>query len=174
MVPRVATVAVRRPSADILDPQIKSLNYLNLVMAKLEAKAAGADEALLLDVDGHVCEAPGYNVFAAREGVLITPERDILAGITRQTTLALAAELGVVCKIGRVTLYDLYSADEIMFTSTAGGMLPVVELDGRTIGDGRPGSLFRTLKTAYYDLLAGDRFGTPVYGDRQPAVEQAS
>ena len=151
---RVKTVAVRRPSGHVLDPQIKSLNYLNLVLAKIEAKAAGADQALMLDVSGRVCEAPGFNVFVVNSSVLRTPSRDILRGITREVVMGFAPQLGYSAQQCDLELYDAYTADEIFLTSTAGGLIPVVELDGRRIGDGKPGPTYRALVGAYRDALS--------------------
>jgi len=150
---RVKTVAVRRPSGHVLDPQIKSLNYLNLVLAKIEAKAAGADQALMLDVSGRVCEAPGFNVFVVNSNALRTPARDILRGITREAVMGFAPQLGYSAQQCDLELYDAYTADEIFLTSTAGGLIPVVELDGRRIGDGKPGPIYRKLAGAYRDAL---------------------
>jgi branched-chain amino acid aminotransferase len=161
---RAKTAALRRPSGQILDPQIKSLNYLNLVLAKIEAKAAGAHEAIMLDLQGRVCEAPGYNVFVVREdGVLRTPVHDILAGITRATVIELAAEAGLQVEAADLELYDAYTARELFLSSTAGGLVPIVELDGRRIGDGVPGPTWHRLAGAYEALLASDRYGTPVF-----------
>jgi branched-chain amino acid aminotransferase len=150
---RVKTVAVRRPSGDVLDPQIKSLNYLNLVLAKIEAKAAGADQALMLDVSGRVCEAPGFNVFVVNSNALRTPARDILRGITREAVIGFAPQMGYSAVQCDLELYDAYTADEIFLTSTAGGLIPVVELDGRRIGDGKPGPIYRKLAETYRDAL---------------------
>jgi len=150
---RVKTVAVRRPSGHVLDPQIKSLNYLNLVLAKIEAKAAGADQALMLDVSGRVCEAPGFNVFVVNSNVLRTPARDILRGITREAVMGFATQLGYSAQQCDLELYDAHTADEIFLTSTAGGLIPVVELDGRRIGRGEPGPIYRKLAGAYRDAL---------------------
>ncbi|GLI03865.1 branched-chain-amino-acid transaminase [Phytohabitans aurantiacus] len=159
---RVKTAATRRPPAQVLDPHIKSLNYLNLVLAKLEARAAGADEALLLDIHGHVCEAPGYNVFAVRDGRIRTPWQDILEGITRNTVMSLARDAGIEVLAETIELYDLYTANEVFFCSTAGGLLPVVEIDGRRIGDGHPGRVFSQLRDGYQRLLATGDNGTRV------------
>jgi branched-chain amino acid aminotransferase len=150
---RVKTVAVRRPSGHVLDPQIKSLNYLNLVLAKIEAKAAGADQALMLDVGGRVCEAPGFNVFVVNSTALRTPSRDILRGITREAVMRFAPQLGYSAQQCDLELYDAYTADEIFLTSTAGGLIPVVELDGRRIGRGEPGPIYRKLAETYRDAL---------------------
>jgi branched-chain amino acid aminotransferase len=150
---RVKTVAIRRPPGQVLDPQIKSLNYLNLVMAKVEAKAAGADQALMLDLQGRVCEAPGFNVFIVKGDHLRTPAHDILRGITRETVMELAPGRGYRAQECDLELYDAYTADEMFLTSTAGGLVPVVELDGRRIGGGQPGRAYRALLGAYREAL---------------------
>lgn len=161
---RAKTTAIRRPSGDVLDPQIKSLNYLNLVMAKLEAKAAGAHEAIMLDGRGRICEAPGYNVFVVRDdGVLRTPIHDILNGITRQTVFELAIEAGMRVEEAGLELYDAYTSRELFLTSTAGGLIPIVELDGRRLGKGVPGPVWQRLSADYQRLIASDRYGTPVF-----------
>jgi len=160
---RLKTVAVRRPSGEVLDPQIKSLNYLNLVLAKLEAKAAGADEALLLDTRGRLCEVTGCNLFAVHGGRLMTPKHDILFGITRATVIELASDAGLAAEERDMELYQAYTADELFICSTAGGLLPVAELDGRPIGPGKPGPVFQQLYDAYQALIASDRHGTEVY-----------
>ncbi len=135
----VNRAAIRRPPGQVLDPHIKSLNYLNLVMAKLEAKAAGADEALLLDINGRLCEAPGYNVFVLHGRTLRTPAHDILEGITRATVIDLARAKGLDVQVGDLELYDAHTSDELMLCSTAGGIVPAVEVDGRCVGTGEPG-----------------------------------
>lgn len=160
---RVKTVAIRRPPAQVLDPHIKSLNYLNLVLAKLEAQAACADEALLLDIRGNVCEAPGYNVFAVDNGRLRTPWQDILEGVTRETVMEIAREAGHVVEEATIELYDIYTADEVFFCSTAGGILPVIEVDGRVIGSGKPGPIFTLVRETYETLLHEGADGTLVY-----------
>jgi branched-chain amino acid aminotransferase len=159
---RLKTVAVRRPPGQVLDPQIKSINYLNLVLAKLEAKAAGADEALLLDIHGRICEATGCNVFVVHGDKLRTPRHDILFGITRESVIELARERGLAVEEAELELYDAYTADELIICGTAGGLLPVVAVDGRKISSGRPGPVFKALHAAYQDLIASDRYGTPV------------
>lgn len=164
---RVKTVSVRRPPAQVLDPHVKSLNYLNLVLAKIEADAAQADEALLLDIHGHVCEAPGYNVFTVAGNRIRTPWQDILEGVTRNTVMDLAAAEGLDVRAETLELYDVYTADEVFFCSTAGGLLPVIEVDGRLIGQGRPGPVFARMRDAYLRLLEEGRSGTPVPAEAQ-------
>lgn len=161
---RVKTVAIRRPPGQVLDAHVKSLNYLNLVMARIEARAAGADQALMLDVHGRVCEAPGFNVFVVTDGVLRTPRHDVLRGVTRDTVLRLAAESSRQVDETDLELYDAYTADEVFLTSTAGGLVPVVEVDGRRIGGGEPGPVLSTLQDAYLEALSSERWSTPIAG----------
>lgn len=153
------TSAIRRVPTQCLDPKIKSLNYLNLIQAKLEAQASAMDEALMLDVSGNVCEAPGYNIFFVKGSILCTPGRDILEGITRQTVIDFARARSIRVRIGDFSLYDIYTSDEVFLTSTAGGMVPVKTVDGRTIGDGTPGSMFRTFAEDYGARLRNATFG---------------
>jgi branched-chain amino acid aminotransferase len=159
---RLKTAALRRPPGQVLDPQIKSINYLNLVLAKLEAKAAGADEALLLDMNGRVCEAAGWNVFLVSGNRIRTPRHDVLHGITRETVMDLCPAHGLSVEIAELELYDAYTADEAFLASTAGGLLPIAAIDGRPIGNGRPGPKFRVLRSAYEELIGSGQYGTPV------------
>jgi len=156
------TVAIRRTPNQCLDARIKSLNYLNLILAKMEAKAASADEALMLDINGHICEAPGYNVFLVRDQTLFTPKTDILEGITRESVFRIAQDKRHVASATDLSLYDAYAADEVFLTSTAGGLVPVARLDGRPIGDGAPGPLFREFADAYVDMLDSPAWGVPL------------
>lgn len=158
------TVAIRRTPNQCLDARIKNLNYLNLILAKMEAKSGGADEALMLDIQGNVCEAPGYNVFVVRDGALFTPKSDILEGVTRDSVFNIARDRGLKCHIADLALYDVYTADEMFLTSTAGGLVPVCKVDGRTIGSGVPGDTFRTFSTAYTDMLGSANWGLPLAG----------
>jgi branched-chain amino acid aminotransferase len=156
--------SIQRVGHSALDPRVKNLNYLNLVLAKFEAINANADEALLLDEEGFVCEAPGYNMFVVRDGVVLTPERGVLEGITRETVLELCVDLGIPTVIKSVAPFDLFVADEIFLSSTAAGLVPVTRVDGALIADGRPGSIFRRLDAAYDELQRSGRHGTPVGG----------
>jgi len=159
---RLKTAAIRRPPGHVLDAHVKSLNYLNLVMAKLEAKAAGADEALLLDVHGRVCEAPGYNVFVLHGRQLKTPRRDILEGITRSTVMDIARQRGLEVEACDLELYHAYTSDELMLCSTAGGILSAVEIDGRRIASGVPGPVFQQIDQDYKTLLASGERSTQI------------
>lgn len=149
--------SMRRIPNECISTKIKSCNYLNHVLMRLEANEAGADDAIELDMEGYVCEAPGYNVFVVKNGVLGTPCDNILVGITRETVIELAQAGGIPVKIGRVQTFDLYNADEVFLSSTAGGIVPVVRIDGRTIGTGKPGAMTKKIRHEYQNLLeSGD------------------
>ena len=149
----LVTSSWRRPPSDVLDPRVKSLNYLNNVLAKLEARRAGADEALLLNAAGRVAEAAVANVFAWRDDVLATPPGadGALEGITRRTVLELAGQLGIAAHERPLTRFDLYAADEVFLTGSGAGIVPVRSLDRRAIGAGRPGPVWSKLRNAYLD-----------------------
>jgi len=146
-----------------LDPKIKSLSRLHFDLATLQGKAAGMDVALMLDLDGHVTEGPGFNVFVVKGGELFSPPDGILMGITRQTVFELAAENQIPAREAQLTTYDLYAADEVFLTSTAGGIMPLVEIDGRPIGDGKPGPVSQRIHDLYWALRESDRDGTPIF-----------
>jgi len=134
---------------------VKSNNYLNNIMGKMEAKASGVDVGIMLDLQGCVAEGCGENIFAARAGGLLTPPpQHTLNGLTRQALLAIAAREGIPAAERAMTMYDLYTADEVFVTATMTGIAFVTEIDGRAIGDGRPGPvgtrLQRSLR-AYLD-----------------------
>lgn len=154
--------SVRRVRHEALDPRIKSLNYLNLILAKIEAIKGGFDEALLPDEDGLVCEGPGYNLFIVSSNVVVTPEQSILEGITRETILEICGELGIPCRLRGIASYDLYTADEVFLTSTAAGLVPVTRVDGRLIGSGKPGPIIQRLRNAYDEMLRSGRHGTRI------------
>lgn len=146
-------------------------NYINSILALHEALDSGCDEALLLDMQGFVAEGSGENLFIAHDGVLYTPElTSCLNGITRNTILALAAELGIAVQEKRITRDEVYICDEAFFTGTAAEVLPIRELDGRRIGSGERGPLTERLQSVYFDQVRGKRNShphwlTPVRGD---------
>lgn len=149
------TSSIRRPAPDVLDPKIHHANLLPSILAKIEANAAGADDALMLDQRGFVAETNATNVFCVTAGVLGTPAAAACPeGITRSAVLELAAAAGIECAVGDYSLTDLYNADEVFVTGTMGGIAPVVAIDGRTIGDGRPGPLTGKLTGLLADLTA--------------------
>ncbi|MDI3299259.1 MAG: branched-chain-amino-acid transaminase [Bacillota bacterium] len=156
------TAATRRTAVDALDARVKSLNYLNSIMAKIEANLAGAEEILMLNREGYVCEGTGDNVFIVRGGAVLTPPAylGILEGITRATVLDLAREMGIEAREAVFTRYDVYTADECFLTGTAAEVVPVTTVDGRPVGDGRPGPVTRRLREAYFEYARshGTRF----------------
>jgi branched-chain amino acid aminotransferase len=154
--------ALRRVPTQAIEPRIKSLNFLNLVLARIEARAAGADNGLCLDMNGHVCEGAGFNIFAAQSGRLMTPSGGVLRGITRGAVLEIAATAGIATEEGRLELYDLYTADEVFMSSTAGGIMPVTQVDGRRIGDGAPGPIYAEVAQGYVRMLESPEHGTPI------------
>jgi branched-chain amino acid aminotransferase len=156
------TSSWRRPPPDVLDPRVKSLNYLNNAMAKLEAKRRGADEALLLNAAGAVAEASVANVFALREGVLATPPASdgALEGVTRGSVLELAAQAGLDTAERTLGRIDLLGAEEVFLTGTGARIVPVRSLDGELIGKGEPGPVTRRLTAAFVALATST--GTPI------------
>jgi len=157
----LATVSLRRPDPDVLDPRVKSLNYLNNVMAKLAARRSGADEALLLNRRGLVAETSGANVFAVRDAVLATPPvtDGALEGITRARVLRLAAELAIEAREQSLSRYDLLTADEVFLTGSGAGIVPAHSLDNQPLsrGDVAQRLLERTRRYALEQ-------GTPIPG----------
>ncbi len=137
--------------------------YTNSVLAKREAKAAGYDEAILLDVNGYVSEGSGENIFAVRKGVLHTPDLScsILEGITRDTILTLAREMGIQVVEGRLTRDQIWLADEVFFTGTAAEVTPVREIDNRTVGDGTVGPVTKKLQARFFDIVRGSDASHP-------------
>ncbi len=162
---RATIVSTRALPAQCLDPKIKSLSRQHFDLAVLQGKAAGADVALILDLDGHVTEGPGFNLFVVRGGQLFSPPEGILMGITRQTVFELAAEHGIPAREAELTAYDVYAADETFATSTAGGIMPLVEVDGHVIGDGKPGPVSQRVHELYWALRESGRHGTPIVPD---------
>jgi branched-chain amino acid aminotransferase len=158
------TSSLRRPGPDVLDPRVKSLNYLNNVLAKLEARSRGADEALLLNSAGLVAEAAVANVFAVRRGELLTPPGTdgALEGITRASVLELAAQLGVPAEERTLGRYDLLAADEVFLTGSGAKLVPVASLDGARIGRGGAGPLTQKLMAAFDRFARDPENGTPV------------
>ena len=159
----IVTVSVRRNYPEAINPRIKSLNYLNNILAKIEAKQAGAVEALMLNNDGYVVECSGDNVFWVKNEIIVTPPAHIgiLEGVTRNSVIELAREAGFQVEERVFTRHDLYIADECFLTGTAAEVIPVVKLDQRVIGDGKPGKVTQKLIAAFRHLA--NNFGTPIY-----------
>lgn len=158
----IITCATRRPAPAALMPQVKSLNYLNNVMAKVEAIQAGAMEAVMLNEQGYVSECTGDNIFLLKDGTLLTPPvaDGALDGVTRRVILELADKLGIPWKEQTMTRYDIFIADECFLTGTAAEVIPVIELDRRPIGDGKPGPWTGKLIEAFRALA--NSTGTPI------------
>ena len=159
----LATVSLRRPPADVLDPRVKSLNYLNSVLARREARQRGADEALILNLAGQVAEASVANVFVVLGGALSTPPPSdgALEGITRRSVLELAARLGIPAAERSVGRADFFAADEAFLTGTGARIAAVRSLDGAAIGDGAPGPVVRRIDAAFSELVNEPSMGTP-------------
>ncbi len=150
----VITVATRRNIPDALEPQIKSLNYLNNILVKLEANRAGVLEAIMLNNNGYVAEGSGDNIFIIRRGQLITPPTYVgaLEGITRRVVLELAKEQGIPVKEEPFTRHELYTAEECFLTGTAAEVIPVVNVDERVVGTGTPGTVTRQIIAGFRNL----------------------
>jgi branched-chain amino acid aminotransferase len=147
---RLVTASVRRPGPDVLDPKIHHNNLLNSILAKIEANAAGVDDALMLDGRGFVAETNATNLFAVTDGVLVTPTSAACPeGITRGTVLELAAGIGVPVEVRDVSPAEFHAADEVFCTGTMGELAGVTEIDGRRIGNGEVGELTRKLADLY-------------------------
>jgi branched-chain amino acid aminotransferase len=159
----MATCATRRPSHDILSPQVKSLNYLNNVMAKVEAIQAGAEEGLMLNDMGLVAECTGDNLFIVRDGVISTPPltAGALDGITRGVAFEIAKDIGVPIRERDLSRHDIYTADECFLTGTAAEVIAAVKLDQRSIGNGKPGPVTQRIIARFRELT--QTTGTPVY-----------
>ncbi|MCF6149051.1 MAG: branched-chain-amino-acid transaminase [Candidatus Kuenenia sp.] len=150
----IVTVTTIRNHYSSLDPKIKSLNYLNNIMAKIESLQSKAGEALMLNKDGFVAECSGDNIFILKNNTLLTPPESagILIGITRNCVMKLAKDMRISVKEELMTRYDLYLADECFLTGTAAEIIPVVKIDGRTIGTGKPGKITLELLEHYRKL----------------------
>lgn len=159
----IITAAQRRNKATIVDPQIKSLNYLNNIMAKMEANRAGVPEALMLNHDGIVAECTGDNIFIIKDGVIYTPpiHVGILDGITRSSVMVLAKALGYEVVEKEFTLFNVYCADECFLTGTAAEAIPVTSVDERIIGEGVAGPITLALLEAF--KAYANENGTDIY-----------
>ncbi|MBT8507411.1 branched-chain amino acid aminotransferase [Methanomicrobiaceae archaeon CYW5] len=147
---RAITCSVRRNPAEALPPNVKSLNYLNNIMAKIEANYKGGDEAIFFDTNGYIAEGSGDNIYIVKNGTIITPPTlNNLRGITRMVLLEIAEEMGITTVEHNIGYYDLYTADEVLVSGSAAEVAPVVLIDGRSIGTGKPGPIFKQLSVAF-------------------------
>jgi branched-chain amino acid aminotransferase len=158
----IVTCATRRSNPAALNPAVKSLNYLNNVMARIEANLAGADEALMLNDAGNVAECTADNVFIVKRGQIFTPPvaAGALRGITRSVVFEIAAELGVKVRETDITRHDVFVADECFLTGTAAEIVPVVKADGRSIGSGKPGPITARIVARFRQVTR--ETGTPI------------
>ena len=149
----IVTAGTMRMPPAALNPRVKSLNYLNSIMAKIEAMRAGCEEALMLNHKGEVAECTGDNIFVIKDGVLMTPpiSAGILQGVTRDVVLELAAKMEIPVKEIAFTRHDVFVADECFLTGSAAELIPVVSIDKRTIGDGKPGPITKKLLDAFHE-----------------------
>ncbi|GGE18754.1 branched chain amino acid aminotransferase [Marinithermofilum abyssi] len=170
---KIVTVPTRRNVPDALNPKIKSLNYLNNILVKIEANQAGVGEALTLNTDGYVAEGSGDNIFIVKRGVLYTPPSYVgaLEGITRQVIIELARELGYTVKEEPFTRHDVFVADEVFLTGTAAEVISVVNVDSRVIGDGKPGPITLQLLEEFRKRVTVD--GVQVYTAAEADVEKS-
>jgi branched-chain amino acid aminotransferase len=159
----IVTVPTVRNLHSAVNPAIKSLNYLNNILAKIEANNAGVEEAVMLNAAGFVAECTADNLFIIKHGALLTPplSAGALYGITRGTVMALAGELGVKVSEPNLTRYDLFNADECFLTGTGAEIMPVIKIDGRVIGTGKPGPVTKSLVTKYHALTQVS--GEPIF-----------
>jgi len=159
----IITVPTVRNLHSALNPAIKSLNYLNNILAKIEAVNAGCEEAVMLNAEGFVSECTGDNIFVVKEGQLMTPplSAGALYGITRRVVMEIAAESGLKVSEPNLTRYDLFNADECFLTGTGAEVVPIVKIDGRVIGTGKPGAITTKLVTQYHALTKVS--GEPIY-----------
>lgn len=155
---KIASVATRRNRPDVLSPQIKSLNYLNNILVKLEANRAGVEEALMLNDQGYVTEGSADNIFIVKNGVIYTPPVYLgaLEGITRNAIIEVAEKNGYEVKQSPFTRHDVYIADEVFLTGTAVEVIAVIDVDGRKISDGKPGKVTNHLLEEFRHIVTTD------------------
>ncbi|MGE0268008.1 MAG: branched-chain-amino-acid transaminase [Candidatus Omnitrophota bacterium] len=152
----IITVPTIRNHPDALNPQLKSMNYLNNILAKIEAGNAGYNEAIMMDQHGYVAECTGDNIFLIKKGKLLTPIQGNLRGITRQVVFDIAAKMKIETKECFLTRHEVYTADECFLTGTAAEIIPVVKVDGRVIGTGKPGTITAKLLKKFHDVTQSE------------------
>jgi len=156
------SVSVRRNPPQSLPPNVKSLNYMNNILGKIEANYKGADEAIFFDVNGYVSEGSGDNIFVVKNGEIVTPPTlNSLKGLVRVAALAIAGKMGIPVREENIGYFDLYTADEVFVTGTAAEVAPIANIDGRVIGNGRPGPVTVQIMNAFRAKTQEE--GTPIY-----------
>ncbi len=159
---RAITVSVRRNPPECLPPNVKSLNYLNNILAKIEANYKGGDEAIFFDTNGYVAEGSGDNLYVIKNGEILTPHTlNNLRGVTRMVVLEIAQSLGITVKEQNLGYFDLYTADELICSGTAAEIAPITWVDGRVVGSGKPGPVTRQLMEAFHAVTKSE--GYPVF-----------
>ena len=160
---KIITASTQRIGPASLSPAVKSLNYLNQVLARIEGNLAGADELIVLNHEGYVAECTADNIFIIKKDRIMTPpvSAGALGGITRRAVMELGEKLGKPIQEANLTRYDLWVADEMFLTGTAAEVVPVREVDGRIIGDGKPGEVTKRFTAAFHDLTRST--GTPIF-----------
>lgn len=161
----IITVATRRNRSDVLSPMVKSLNYLNNILVKIEATEAGVPEALMLNDQGYVAEGSADNIFIVKDKKIKTPPGYVgaLVGVTRNVIMEIAKEKGYDVSEGVFTRHEVYTADEVFLTGTAAEVIPVRKVDGRIIGDGKPGEVTKDLSESFRELTVTD--GVKIYDE---------
>jgi branched-chain amino acid aminotransferase len=165
----VVATTIRIPP-DAVDPTIKNFGRLDFVRALFEAYDREAKYAVLLDQEDNVTEGRGWNIFVLRDGVLMSPDRGVLEGITRKTVVELAARMNIDCRLSKVPVHDLRRADEVFISSTAGGIMPVRSIDKVAVGDGAPGPVTVRLRDMYWKLHEDPAYSTPVRYELAPVA----
>ena len=166
---RTLIVWVKRDPVDATSHEVKSLNYMNSILGKIEANIAGFDEAICLDKNGHVSEGVAENIFIVKDEKLITPPTatGALVGITRNVIIKIAEKLGYKVIETNITPTDLFTANEAFFTGTAAEVVPIVEVNKRKIGDGKPGPITKRLMQEFEKIVRDPKEGVPVYEGEQ-------
>jgi branched-chain amino acid aminotransferase len=156
--------SLRRTPSWSLDPRIKTLNYLNNIMAKIEAIEAGVEEAIMLNEQGYVAETSTENIFVVKSGVMTTPHpsQGVLRGITRDAVIKVAEQLNIPVEERTITIHELYNADEVFVTGTAAELVPILKITGRKIGEERPGPVFLRILTGFKELTKKSTEGTSI------------
>lgn len=160
---KLVSTTIKRSHPESLDPRVKSLNYLPNMLMRREAIEVGADESITYDYQGNVAEGGAENIFIVKNGDLMTPSSGILEGITRETVIEMSREEGYDVTATNLKKYDLYTAEEVFLCSSAGGIFPVTEIDGRIIGEGKMGPITEQLMERYEKILTEGTHSTKVF-----------
>ena len=153
---------VNRIPVESIDPTIKNYHWLDLVAGLYDAYSRGGETAILIDREGNVIEGPGFNIFVVKRSKITTPGRGVLEGITRKTVIEMSQTLEIPIETRNVPAEEVRQADEVFITSTAGGLMPVTKVDGRTLGDGQPGPITHRLREHYWGLHQDPRYASPI------------